>query len=331
MGHLGVDLFFVLSGFIISHIHASDFKDGVRWRVFLHFMTLRVARIYPLHLLTLFCLLIAVIFVPHFSENFKPAAFSTFNFLGNLFLVHTWLLPFIPFEMRGDGWSWNGPAWSLSAEWLMYFLFPSIAIALGKIQKTALLLILGLSSLAFYAALEIVGIGLAGLPRAGTEFVAGCTLYFALTERHEQWPHWNVLAWIAIVALLLASTTNGFKYLAPIAFYALIPAIAFSEGWVARLFRCRASLVLGEISLALYLIHWPILQIQKRILPVSWNSSEIMVVAYAAFLVVILCAAFLIYRYFELPMRKYWRNWFKTYGSDPSKTLHEDSSMSLKR
>lgn len=310
-GHLGVDLFFVLSGFIISHIHATDFQHGISWLRFKQFMALRVSRIYPLHLLTLLCLLAIVILIPQFLERYKAAPFSAFNFAGNIFLVHTWLTPFIPFEMRGPGWSWNAPAWSLSAEWLMYFLFPAIAFGLGRLRKTSSLLMLGLCCLAIYAILEVLGIGLAGLPRAGMEFVAGCTLHFALSHRHEQWQHWNIVAGIATIAILLASTVNGLMILAPVAFYALIPAIAFSEGWVTRLLSCRASLWLGEISLALYLIHWPILQLQQLLLPMNWLNSGVMAVAYSAFLAGIVMASFLVYRYFELPMRNICRNWLR--------------------
>lgn len=310
-GHLGVDLFFVLSGFIICHIHAAEFQTEITWSKFNHFMALRVARIYPLHLLTLLCLLGIVLVNPKFADNYQPAAFSAFNFAGNLLLVNTWLAPFIPFEMRGPGWSWNCPAWSLSAEWLMYFLFPAIAVTLGRIHKTSTLMLLGLCSLALYALLDVVGIGLAGLPRAGAEFIAGCTLYFALNQRHDQWRYWNTVAWLAIISIILASTVQGLTILAPFAFYALIPALAFGEGWITRIFSCKAFLILGNISLALYLIHWPILQIQMLLLPMDWNSSQVMAIAYTVFLAGILGSAFLIYHYFEVPMRNKLRHWLK--------------------
>ncbi len=308
-GDLGVDLFFVLSGFIICHIHAMDFKDGMLWVAFRRFMALRVARIYPLHLLTLLSLLAVVLLDPKFSAGHAPTEFSAFNFVGNLFLVHTWLTPIIPFEMRGPGWSWNAPAWSLSAEWLMYLLFPAISISLARVSRTIPLLALGLLSLAAYAALQLADVDLASLPRAGAEFFAGCTLYFALNQRHEQWRYWNIVAWLAIVILLFASIKKDLSLFAPVAFYILIPAIAFGTGRVSQFFGSRASVVLGEISLALYLIHWPILQVQKRLLPVNWYGAPIMLAAYLVFLTGIICTAFLVYRYFELPMLKRCRDW----------------------
>lgn len=313
-GDLGVDLFFILSGFIIAHIHARDFRDTISWINFKKFMTLRVARIYPLHLLTLVALLAIVLIYPAFIKNYNLSSFSAFNFVGNLFLVHTWLTPFIPLDMRGAGWSWNSPAWSLSAEWLMYFLFPVIAYILGRFRKTSSFLILGLCSLAFYALLEFLNIEMAGLPQAGAEFIAGCTLHFALNHRHEQWRYWNVVAWLAISVVLVVSSTKFLLILAPAAFFALVPALAFSDGMVARFFSCRASILIGEISLSLYLVHWPILQIQTLLLPFDWHSSNIMTAAYVTFLASIIGISFLVYRYFELPMRNKCRKLLANYS-----------------
>ena len=106
-----------------------------------------------------------VLVVPSFAGHYPPAAFSAFNFMANLLLVQTWVIPVIPPEMRGPGWSWNGPAWSLSAEWLLYLLFPAIIVALRRVRGTGALLSIGLASLAATAALHWLEIDLAGLPR----------------------------------------------------------------------------------------------------------------------------------------------------------------------
>ena len=308
-GHRGVDLFFVLSGFIISHIHASDFTCGFSWWTFRRFMALRISRIYPLHLLTLFSLLFVVLLCNPFTNVYSPGAFSAFNFVGNLFLVHKWLTPFIPYEMRGPGWSWNGPAWSLSAEWLMYLLFPAIAVILGRSARTSIVLALGVCGLAGYAALEFAGVALAGFPRVGAEFFAGCTIYFGLSNRCELWHYWNLTSWLSVLLILLASIVNGMQVFTPAACCALIPAIAFGNGFIARFFSSKISLQLGEISLALYLIHWPILQIQQRFLPINWNSSWVAITSHFLFLLGIVGLAFLIHRHFELPMRDQFRKW----------------------
>ena len=318
-GYLGVDLFFILSGFIISHIHAADFAQGVTWTAFRRFMVLRIARIYPLHLLTLLAMLVVVLAVPAFSQAYSPAAFSALNFVANIFLIHNWLIPILPQDLRGPGWSWNCPSWSLSAEWLLYLLFPAIAMVLRRFKRTSHCLALGLASLACYMVLEIMEVNLAGLPRAFAEFFAGCTLCFALNHREQDWAHWAGLSWLALALLALSATGNGLQVLAPLSCFLLIPAIAYGESRITAVFASRFCQQLGEISLALYLIHWPILQFQQHLLAVDWNASPLMAAMHWLFLAAIVGLAFPVHRWFELPMRAHCRRWLTGQAGQPAR------------
>jgi len=102
---LGVDVFFILSGFILTHVYLQG--DGVP--DYRRFLAARFARIYPAHLFILLGMLGLVLLAPLFGVGLEPGRFNPADFAGTLLLVQAWF----PRETMV---LWNGPAWSLSAE-----------------------------------------------------------------------------------------------------------------------------------------------------------------------------------------------------------------------
>lgn len=306
-GYLGVDLFFILSGFIISHVHYSDFDGGDKREAFRKFMALRFSRIYPIHIAVLAILGAVVLAFPRLTDGFAPAAFSGFNFVCNVFLVQTWVIPVVPSDMRGPGWSWNGPAWSLSAEWLLYLLFPFLIQGLKKIEGHHHMLLAGACLLAINGLFSFYEITLAGLPGAMTEFAAGCTIYLALHRIEHRFARWNLCAALGLAALVPAILVPGLELLAPAACFVLIAGIAYGTGPITQLLATRFSVLLGEVSLSLYLIHWPLLQIWQHLLHSGSDPADHLDAAYVGYLAGICLLAFLVHRWFEVPTRTWCR------------------------
>src|SRR5690348_79706 len=103
-GYLGVDLFFILSGFVLAHVYAREFLADRSGRAIGAFLWTRVARLYPVHIFVL-----GVLVIGHAARDMP-----TLTLLGNFLLI---LVPW-PVEPL------NSMAWSLSAEWYAYLLFP---------------------------------------------------------------------------------------------------------------------------------------------------------------------------------------------------------------
>ena len=116
MGHTAVDIFFVLSGFILACVYGALPLNRAPL-----FWLRRLCRIYPLHLAVLGTLggmtLGAVLLgVSHASHDWKSLG------VGALLLQ-----PFLP-ELS----SWNRPTWSLGIELLCYAVFPAVALLFGR-------------------------------------------------------------------------------------------------------------------------------------------------------------------------------------------------------
>ena len=117
-GWLGVDLFFVLSGFVISYVHQSDFaRLGVK--EYARFLKLRLARIYPAHLVSTLLLipmvLGAMFFSPyHFSDEVQES-YSVEKLGYSLALLNGWGFP--------NSIGWNIPSWSVGSEWCAEGIF----------------------------------------------------------------------------------------------------------------------------------------------------------------------------------------------------------------
>ena len=134
-GYMWVDFFFMLSGFILSYVYKARLSVNYRMGngAISAFYGARFARIYPLHLLTLLCLLAlemsAYVFHSDKADVFISSKKTTSEFFANLGLIHSWGLV--------DSYtSWNVPSWSISTEWACYLIFPLVVLALRKASSS---------------------------------------------------------------------------------------------------------------------------------------------------------------------------------------------------
>ena len=132
-GYLGVDLFFILSGFILTYTHFDKLSDGWNWRKALGFLWLRIGRVWPLTAFVL--VLFGLYFVFQTATASTPAAAANYaaqanvgELLQHLLLIQAWL----PTPL-----DWNGLDWSISAEWLAYLIFSVGVIVLARFALSA--------------------------------------------------------------------------------------------------------------------------------------------------------------------------------------------------
>lgn len=119
-GWMGVDLFFVLSGFILMRTHAEDFRR-ISVEATAQFAKARLARVYPLSLAVLGLIVLVAWSDPSFvdwARTRNPDNFSPMAFVRTALLATRWGTP---------GGDWNQPVWSLSVEMVGYSAFPLLA------------------------------------------------------------------------------------------------------------------------------------------------------------------------------------------------------------
>ena len=263
---LAVDAFFMLSGFILAHVYGPSFAAGTfRYR---RFIVARLARLYPLHVAVLASVTIMVVTARALGVQYDPSTYTTEGFFKTLFLVQAWF----PSE---TGFNWSGPAWSLSAEWFAYLLFPAYAsLALTMRTRPWLLLALGIVG---YVVIDATYGAIFGkvLPRAEDDmgilriapaFLIGMALYGL--GRNTVWrPAVAITACLATTGLLLAGMQLSLDdriivaLTAPVVFSWSMLAKTQSEGLLAS----QPLVFAGEVSFALYLAHMPILVAYKGI------------------------------------------------------------------
>ena len=297
-GYLGVDLFALLSGFVISYTYASTLRNFSA-RSSARYLWLRFARIYPLHIAILALFLLAR---NRFSVSGIAALLSQdMTFTRQVLLLNGW-----GFESE---FAWNAPSWTLSSEWLCYLCFPLLApltsrltdgrIALGlaaaSLTGTAVLLWL-VGHAAFDAYLDW------GWLRIGGEFIAGCWLFVAYRSGIAGgWP----LGWLGLAALLvgLKLCTTAVPAGSVAAFAIVVFALAHSRQPLDLLFGNRVSVYLGEISFSIYMIHWFIIENSALL---KLNTIALDIRGWIAIGAVLLAAAFL-YEFVERPSRVFLR------------------------
>lgn len=311
-GWLGVDLFFVLSGFVISYVHQSDFSrlDTEGWW---RFLKLRLARIYPAHFVATLVLVPLVLSAKWLSVyTFNPETSAQYDLpklLYSLMLLNGWGFP----ESVG----WNAPSWSVGSEWFAYLLFPALAWVLNRMRSPWAHAGLALAVLAAMIGLAIshndMQTYMAGqsltLARVSSEFMIGCALQnlYRGLRAHLAFDALALLALAAVFFLGASSLPDFYDFLMIGVFAALIFGLSLSCGPAAALFSSAPLLYLGRISYSVYLIHSTVLmvihQALLRILPAGLGERTTVAVFTVVYVAGFLAAGHLLYSLVEQPAR----------------------------
>jgi len=259
-GFVGVDVFFVISGFLITRILlAPDFS-------FASFYARRVRRIFPALLIVLAATAaIGATFLP--PDNLRNLLVHTIG--GGLFVANI-----VSYHDVGY---FNGVAelkplvhlWSLGVEEQFYLLWPVLVwLAVRKKVLAPAITIVAVASLALFlwwserdprAAFYLS-------PARFWELLAGAMLVrTAVPERWRGAAAATGLALIAASAVLLSAETElpGMLMLVPVAGACLVVASPGAHR-AGRLLASRAAVAIGLISYPLYLWHWPLLSLLRN-------------------------------------------------------------------
>ncbi|MER9891683.1 acyltransferase [Mesorhizobium sp. M0119] len=305
-GYLGVDIFFVLSGYLITLILWREALKG-QFSI-MRFYERRVRRIMPALLLLLFFTTLAAIalLLPADLIGYGKSVLASLGFVANIY-----------FWRDTDYFSRAAEAkpllhvWSLGVEEQFYIIFPLLIAAFARYWPRATLPAIALLTLGSLAvnclALRIGGASPAFflLPTRAWELGAGALV--ALLPR-ERAPHgWiaGVLGAAGAVAMLvgIGSPARLFGSV-PVALPAVIGAMLLifagqdKQSPINRLLAMRPLVFVGLISYSLYLWHWPFIVFSQYYLIRDLNFTEMTVAAVG----MVICAT-LSWRYVERPFR----------------------------
>ncbi|MFO1097153.1 MAG: acyltransferase family protein [Xanthobacteraceae bacterium] len=313
-GFVGVDIFFVISGFLISGLITAELQQSSF--SYIEFYTRRVRRLFPALIVMLLTVLLLGYFVL-FPTEYKSLGLHTLAaaaFVGNLL------------NMVEAGY-FDAPAitkpllhlWSLGVEEQFYLVYPAIIVALWRHKKAhILLLLIGVVSFGLNIALVRSYPSFAFyLPFTRFwEFVAGALIGWSWWGREPYWhakqrkilsalPNIAAFSGVAIIVTsLFIVRQHGFPgWIATLPVLgALLIIAAGSQAWVNRKILGRREFVfVGLISYPLYLWHWPLLVFGQATLA-NFEKSHFAVMSIIAIALSFLLA-WATYEFIEKPIR----------------------------
>jgi peptidoglycan/LPS O-acetylase OafA/YrhL len=316
-GFVGVDIFFVISGYLMTQIlFEKEFSSSLSY--FTEFWMARIRRIAPaLIVLTLVCLCVftTLLLFPDYKKFLRS------NVTANLFLSnYFFLVQSSYFDTEAD----NNPllhTWSLSVEWQFYLIYPFVIYFLRKHSFTIRLSGIAAMTIGSYfycgilTTIDSTSAYFELMPRVW-EFLVGAVIY--LTATNSLW----------LSRLQCSRFTNAMSLLSLCVIFASFVSINkdMFPGWVAAVpviaagflilngHRGATNLVLstyplqfiGNLSYSLYLWHWPIYVYFVMAVAVDRPVSGIEKILG---LLISLCFSFVSYKWIEQPIRSksvYW-------------------------
>ena len=297
-GAFGVWIFWCISGFIFFWKYRDPIAERSvgGWK----FFVLRFSRLYPLHLVTL--LLVALLQPVYFGQHERFFVYQLNDlphFLAQLFMASDWGIV--------QGYSFDGPIWSISVEVLVYFLF--------------FLLLLGTRSWLLNVVVVTACVTAATVGASGQ--VTNCLALFyigglaAMARRAVSSSRFKLaiesLAWLVVVVAPLLVATFAREQLDGLDFPLLLtytPVLLFC---LSREITVPASVqkaveAAGNMTYSSYLLHFPIQLATVIGFSVAGMTIPLYdVTFFAVYLAVTLLASYSIYRYFEAPAQNFVR------------------------
>ena len=314
-GYLMVELFFVLSGFVIYKAYA---KKIVSKKDLMRFQFLRFGRLYPVHLLFLIAYIFIEIAKFLAQEKFGITSVNSQPFVENnlialfqqIFLIHA-------IGPTGHALTFNGPSWSISVEFFTYLLFGASILFVPK-NKDILFFLLALISLITLATQSTFGFGI--LVRCFAGFFIGC-LTASITDKISIILPSYISSLIFLTILVFLQIKIPQKYDLMIYFLssALIASLVLSKkGMLKNFLNLKFLTWLGSISYAVYMSHSAIIWTINNIIRVIFKKPELIIggqsipqlseintfIAGALIVTLVLLVSMLVFDFIEKPMRK---------------------------
>ena len=318
--YLFVDFFFVLSGFVIGKTYAGRLRDGPS---VVEFLLKRVGRLWPVHLATLLCLLallMAANLVRHLFGSTPLEAPTTVP----RFLINAFLLNGLGIEGLD---SINVPSWSISCELMVYGLF-CVSLLAGRSSLALWLVTAAVCAalIARYSPIFMDASNAYGIARCVYGFAFGLAAkatYERLADRYRPGTWGELLAIAAVLAFVVLCHDSVWSILAPVVFYAVVLVFSLESGRVSNVMRQAPFRFLGRLSFALYMSHFVVmmalLQLAftlRRVHPGRHGLTLIDaggevggMLLTAAYLVLVVVAAWITHLWVEEPCRKRSYEW----------------------
>ena len=309
-GFVGVDIFFVISGYLITYIMLVEKQAGAFSLV--HFYERRVKRILPALFVVVATTLPFAWFLmnPHqlkeYSQSVAAVSLSLSNVLfwqqSNYFDAEAALRPLLH-------------TWSLGVEEQYYILFPLLFLFFWKIKtKLSLILIFVLSVASFYWGyvqnIEQPATAFFMLPSRVWEFFVGVLIAYYFFKGLSQKLSPIVQSWLALAGILfLITSVVIFDEHTPFpSVYTVLPLLGASlvimfsraDNIVGKILSTKLMLWIGLISYSAYLWHQPILSFLR----IYHRGAEFTLVDYLIYFIFTFGLAHLSYKFVENPFRK---------------------------
>lgn len=326
-GYLFVDLFFVLSGFVICAAYAQRMATGDDFRAF---VIRRTGRLLPLLLFsTLFFIVVqnGIVLAKRVAAAAGyGAALASPGALDFVMPDPLQLLAVATFTHGMglfDDLILNTPSWSISTEFFTYLLFAVVCLLVSARARLVIFALLSLSGLAIstWASITIhqclvEGGCLSltydfGFPRSVFSFFLGAlcwhycrtgTANTALSTRLPE-PVLTLVGTVLLIVLLaLVDRQPAWAFAFPFVFALLISGVCTDRGWLATALKTRPLQILGERSYSIYLLHMPLVMVFENFAR-RVESPALRLVVLLGFVATLLVLSGWTYRFVEQPFR----------------------------
>lgn len=242
LGYFAVPMFFILSGFILSHTYFNKYTFSKHPE----FVFLRFARLWPVHVAAILILIVYSILTSWHSGRLNDGNYPIATLPFELSMTRSW---------ASKALIWNYPAWSIQSEWFAYiFVFPVAFACFSKASKPFLLFLATAVLLTVHSFLPIDK-----FPGKCMDiiflFLAGSSLYRLRVLWSDSRGNWATVAGLCLLAIGIGSHFYLSSFFIHAAFALIIFGLTFDNGFLTSLLSKKAMVYGGNISYALYMTH----------------------------------------------------------------------------